>query len=108
MIDKTELDEELLREIASVGGSYGYRIELYMNEMKRLKKAVEYLKLRINRSKKIPVFSMRMSVRLRKRFYEVREKALETRKYLIIYREALGLFRHREVFEIYNIEEIEL
>jgi len=108
MLDKSELDEELLREIASVGGSYGAKLEGYMYEMIRIKKAVSYLKLRLEREKGTPTFSMKLLVRLRKRFYELRDRAVEQRRYLIIYREALGLLKHREVFEIYNIEGIKL
>ncbi len=108
MLDKSELDEELLREIASVGGGYGAKIEGYISEMRRIERAVSYLKLRLEREKGTPTFSMRLIVRLRKRFYELRNRAVEQRRYLIIYREALGLLKHREVFEIYNIEEIRL
>ncbi len=108
MLDKSELDEELLKEIASVGGGYGAKIEGYMSEMRRIRRAVSYLKLRIERERNVPTLSMRLLVRLRRRFYSLREKAIEQRRYLIIYREALGLLKHREVFEIYNIEEIRL
>ncbi len=108
MLDKSELDEELLREIASVGGGYGAKIESYLSEMRRIQRVVFYLKLRLERERGTPTFSMRLLVRLRKRFYELRDRAVEQRRYLIIYREALGLLRHREVFEIYNIEEIRL
>ncbi|NPA41617.1 MAG: hypothetical protein GXO18_05015 [Aquificae bacterium] len=108
MLDKSELDEEFIKEIASVGGGYGAKIELCMREMERISRAVAYLKVRIEREAKPSLFSMRLMVRLRKRFFYLREKAIEQRKYLIIYREALGLLRHREVFEVYNIESIEL
>jgi len=107
-MDKSELDEELLREIASVGGGYGAKIEKYMREMERLRKAIFYLRSRIEKGKGTPLFSMKMSVRLRKRFMKVREEAYKHRFYLIIYREALGLLRHREVYELYNIESLEL
>ncbi len=108
MIDKSELDDELLKEIASVGGCYGSKIERYMREMERIRKAVLYLRSRIEREKGTPVFSMKLMIRLRRRFYTLREKAYEQRRYLIIYREALGLLKHHEVFEIYNIESIEI
>jgi len=107
-MDKSLLDEELLKEIASVGGGYGTKIERYMREMERLREAILYLRSRIEREKKTPLFSIRMSVRLRKRFLRVREEAYKHRFYLIIYREALGLLKHREVFELYNIESLEL
>ena len=51
---------------------------------------------------------MRLSVRLRKRFFFLKEEAKKQRFYLIVYREALGLLKHKEVFELYNLEEIEL
>lgn len=108
MLEKSELDRELLREIASIGGSYGARIEGYISEMKRIKRAVSYLKLRLKREKGTPIFSMRLLVRLRRRFYDLRERAIEQRRYLIIYREALGLLKHREVFEVFNVEDIRL
>lgn len=104
MIDKSELGEEVLREIAGVGGSYGVKIELCLQELERLRRAIAYLRSRILRSGGFPAFSIRLCVRLRKRFYQVRERAREQRRYLIIYREALGLVKHTEVFEIYNIE----
>jgi len=108
MLDKSELDEELLKEIASVGGDYGRRLERSLEELRRLRKAILYLRRRILREGKVPLFSMRLTVRLRKRFYGVMERAYEQRRYLIIYREALGLVRHREVFELYSIESLEL
>jgi len=108
MIDKSELSEEILREIAGVGGSYGSKIELYIQELERLKRAITYLRSRILRSGGFPAFSVRLCIRLRKRFYRVRERAQEQRRYLIIYREALGLVNHAEVFEIYNIEDYDL
>ena len=107
-MDKELLDEELIREIASVGGSYGKRLEIYMKELRRLQRAVLYLRTRIERSKGVPLFSMRLSIRLRKRFFSLKEEAKKQRFYLIVYREALGLLKHREVFELYNLEEIEL
>ncbi len=108
MIDKSELDDELLREIASVGGGYGAKIERCMKEMERLRRAVKYLERRIEREKGTPLLSMRLVIKLRRKFYTLRDEALRQRGYLIIYREALGLLRHREVFEIYSIESIRL
>ncbi|EDP74782.1 hypothetical protein [Hydrogenivirga sp. 128-5-R1-1] len=108
MLDKSELDEELLREIAGIGGGYGEKIERCMGEMERIVRAVGYLRKRIERSRGTPKLSIRLSVRLRKRFWELREEALRQRRFLIIYREALGLLKHREVFEIYNVERFTL
>lgn len=102
------MDDELLREIASVGGGYGCKIEACMKEMRRIRKALLYLRRRIERSRGVPLLSLRLSVRLRRRFYNLRQEAYKQRKYLIIYREALGLIRHREVFEIYDIESIDI
>ena len=45
-MDKELLDEELIREIASVGGSYGRKLETYMKELRRLQRAVLYLRTR--------------------------------------------------------------
>ena len=108
MLDKSELDEELLREIASVGGGYGAKIEACMGEMERISRALRYLRTRLSRKGKPQLLSMRLMIRLRKRFLHLREVAVENRRYLIIYREALGLLRHREVFEAYPIEKIRL
>ena len=108
MLDKSELDDEILREVASVGGGYGNKIERCMEEMERIERAVRYLKGRVERQGGTPLFSLRLLVRLRRRFERLKEEALRQRKSLIIYREALGLFRHREVFEIYNIERFKL
>ncbi len=105
---KESLDEEILREIASVGGSYGERLERLISELRRLKRAILYLKGRIEKSSGTPTFSMRLSVRLRRRFFEKKKEAEEVRRYLILYREALGLFRHKEVFEVYNIESVDI
>jgi len=55
----------------------------------------------------VPVLSLRLYTRLRKRFIKIREEAYSQRSYLILYREALGLFRHKEVFEIYDIESMD-
>jgi hypothetical protein len=108
MIDKGSLDEEVLREIASVGGGYGSRLEDLMDDLRRLRRAILYLKGRLRRQGGIPLYSMRLLVRLRKDFLRKRREALEVRRYLIVYREALGLIRHKEVFELYNIEGIEI
>ncbi len=108
MLDKSELSEELIREIAGVGGGYGAKIEVCMEEMRRIQRALAYLRTRLSRGKGTPLFSMRLMVRLRRRFFELREEAIRQRRYLIIYREALGLLKHREVFEVYNIESIEI
>ena len=107
-MDKELLDEELIKEIASVGGSYGRKLEAYMEELRRLQKAVLYLRRRIEKSRGVPVFSIRLSVRLRKRFISLKEEAKKQRFFLIVYREALGLLKHKEVFELYNLEEIDL
>ncbi|GEM_PF-2754908 len=106
-MEKFSLEKEIVREIANVGGSYGLKIENYMKEMERLRKALFYLKLRIRRSGKIPMFSMKLAISLRKKFFIIRERAYEQRKLLIIYREALGLTNHRDVFEVYNIEKFD-
>ncbi len=108
MLDKSELSEELIREIASVGGNYGAKIEICLWEMERISRAVSYLRLRLERSGKPQLMSMRLIIRLRKRFFQLREKAIESRKHLIIYREALGLLRHKEVFEAYPVEKISI
>ncbi len=108
MVDKSELDDEILKEIASVGGGYGEKLERCMREMKRIREAILYLRGRIERSKGIPVLSMRLSIRLRRRFLGLKEEAYRLRFYLIVYREALGLLKHKEVYEIYDIESLEL
>ena len=107
-LDKESLDEELLKEIASVGGDYGRRLELIIEDLKRTERAYRYLKHRLSRQRGTPLFTLRLMIRLRKRFLKVKEKGLILRKNLIIYREALGLIKHREVFEIYNLEAFRL
>ncbi|RUM28822.1 MAG: hypothetical protein DSY32_03890 [Aquifex sp.] len=107
MISKESLDDEILREIASVGGGYGRKIEYCMERARRIKRALNYLEERIKREKgKIPKFSIRLSVQLRKRFDHYLNEAYKYRYYLIIYRESIGLTNHRPVYEIYNIEEL--
>jgi len=108
MLDKSELDEELIKEIVSVGGDYGRKIERCMKRMERISRATSYLKRRIERSKGTPLMSLRLALKLRKEFELLKRSALNYRSSLIIYREALGLLKHREVFELYNIESIEL
>jgi len=108
MKDKEYLDQEILKEIASVGGIQGEQIEKLMARMKRISRIYRYLVKRIERSSRPQPLSLRTAVTLRKEFLSLREKAIEKRKNLIIYREALGLLRHREVFEIYDIESIRL
>jgi len=106
MINKDTLGNEILQEIASVGGSYGRKIEYCMGRMKRIKKALTYLRERMLREKKFPKLSILLSVSLRKKLNLYKEEALKNRYYLIIYREAIGLTNHRDVYEVYNIEEI--
>ena len=106
MINKDTLDDEILREIASVGGGYGRKIEYCMAKMIRIKKALAYLEKRMQREKKLPKLSIRLSASLRKKLNHYKEEALKNRYYLIIYREAIGLTNHRPVYEIYNIEKI--
>ncbi len=108
MLDRDVLGEEALKDIASVGGGYGIRIEMCMKELERLERAINYLKLRIQRAKSTPLLSMRLLVSFRKRFRETKTLALEYRKYLIIYREAIGLRKHREVYEVYNLERFSI
>ncbi|MDQ7037960.1 MAG: hypothetical protein Q9N26_01995, partial [Aquificota bacterium] len=86
MLDKSSLSEDILREIASVGGDYGYRLERIMEDMERIRRAVSYLKERIRKQRGTPVYSLRLLIRLRRRFFEMRKMALEVRKNLIIYR----------------------
>lgn len=108
MIDKESLDQELIREIASVGGEYGSRLERLIGDLNRLRRSLLYLRSRIERERGTPLYSMRLLIRLRRRFEDKKKEALEVRKYLIIYREALGLLKHEEVFEVYNIEAIDV
>ena len=106
MINKETLDDEILREIASVGGGYGKKIEHCMKEIKRILKAINYLEGRMKREKGIPKFSIRLMSSLRKKLSLYKEEALKYRYYLIIYRESIGLTNHRIVYEIYNIESL--
>ncbi len=107
-MEKDCLDQEILREIASVGGGYGQQLERTISRMLRISKAYGYLIKRIERSPKIQPLTVRTALSLRREFYRLREKAMEKRRNLIIYREAIGLLKHREVFEHYNIEGIKL
>ena len=106
MINKETLDEEILREIASVGGGYGRKIEYCMEQMRRIKRALKYLEKRMSREKKLPKLSIKLSSSLRKKLVRYKDEALKNRYYLIVYREAIGLTNHRPVYEIYNIEKI--
>ncbi|WP_461832006.1 hypothetical protein [Aquifex sp.] len=107
MIPKEGLDDEVLREIASVGGGYGKKIEICMENMKRIKKAINYLKFRLEREKgKTPKMTIRLMASMRKRFEAYKREAYKYRYYLIVYRESIGLTNHRPVYEIYNIEKI--
>ena len=106
MINKETFDEEILMEIASVGGQYGRKIEYYMNEIKRILNAINYLQGRMRREKKIPKFTIRLISSLRRRLNLYKREALKYRYYLIIYRESIGLTNHRIVYEIYNIESL--
>lgn len=106
MIKKENLDEEILKEIAGVGGSYGKKIEYCMERIKRIKRALNYLEERLRREKGIPRLSVKLSVSLRKKLKAYKEEAFKNRYYLIIYREAIGLTNHRIVYETYNIEKL--
>ncbi len=106
VLNKDSLDDEVKREIASVGGEYGRKIEKCMEELLRIKRAIRYLERRLRREKRIPTLSIRLSVSLRKRYEEKKEEAFRYRYYLIIYRESIGLTNHRAVYEIYNLEKI--
>lgn len=107
MLSKESLDDEILREIASVGGGYGRKIEYCMEQAKRVKRALSYLEKRMRREKtKIPKLTIKLSVQLRKRFEYYLKEAYKYRYYLIIYRESIGLTNHRPVYEIYNLEEL--
>jgi len=103
---KDSLESEILREIASVGGSYGRKIEYCIAKIRRIKRALNYIKKRMEREKRFPKLSIRLSASLRKQLNIYKEEALRNRYYLIIYREAIGLTNHRPVYEIYNIEKI--
>ena len=107
MVDREILDDEILKEIASVGGSIGERLERCLIRLYRLSRLYGYLKSRLERGG-VPTLSLRLMVRIRKEFEVVREEALGLRKDLIIYREALGLVNHRDVYENYDIESIRL
>ena len=108
MLDKSELDEELIKEVVSVGGGYGQKIERCIACLERLSTAIDYLEKRLIRSGKVPKWSMKVVLSLRRRYSEVLEEAYKHRKNLIIYREAIGLIKHREVFEVYNLERFKL
>ncbi len=107
-MEKEALDNEILREIASVGGGYGEKLEKLILELERILISFAYINKRIRRSGSIPLLSMRLALSLRKRFNRIKDEAFSVRKNLIIYREALGLTSHREVFEIYPIEKFKL
>jgi len=107
MLSKETLNDEILKEIASVGGGYGRKIEYCMERVKRIKKALCYLEKRLKREKcKIPKLSIKLSVSLRKKMKLYKEEAFKYRYYLIIYRESIGLTNHKAVYEIYNIEKV--
>ncbi len=108
MLDKSELDEELIKEVVSVGGGYGQKIERCIACLERLATAIDYLEKRLIRSGKVPKWSMKVVLSLRRRYSEVLEEAYKHRKNLIIYREAIGLIKHREVFEVYDLERFKL
>ncbi len=108
MLDRDVFGDEFIKEAASVGGDYGLRIEKCIEELERIQRAVRYLEYRVERARGFPKLSLRLLAHLRKRFQKTRHRAMEYRRYLIIYREAIGLIKHREVYEVYNIERFHL
>ncbi|NPA32651.1 MAG: hypothetical protein GXO04_03390 [Aquificae bacterium] len=107
MLQKDTLDDEILREIAGVGGAYGSRLEACLKEALRVKRALSYLEKRLARQRsKVPRLTIKLSVSLRKRLSRLKEEALKYRYYLIVYREAIGLTNHRIVDEVYPVEKV--
>ncbi|NPB06812.1 MAG: hypothetical protein GXO03_04315 [Aquificae bacterium] len=108
MIKKEALEEEILREISAVGGHYGARLEESLNELKRVRRALEYLKERVKRpSNGVPAWSAKRASALRKLEEKARKRAETYKYYLIVYREALGLTSHRILYEVYELELLE-
>ncbi len=101
-MDWSSQEPEILREVASVGGYYGRKIEKCLSRKRRLKRALGYLSLRMGRYG-LPVFTMRMMVRLRKDLERTQRKLDEYVYYMIVHREAIGLTSHKTLYEVYNL-----
>jgi len=102
---KKEIEEDLLREVASVGGHYGKKLEESLRKVKRIKRALSYLEERLKRHRSVPpTWSVKRSVSLRKSLREAVKEAKKFRQYLVIYREAIGLTNHRILHEVYELE----
>ncbi|SHK18652.1 hypothetical protein [Thermocrinis minervae] len=98
-----EADQEILKEIASVGGNYGRRIENVVKALEDLERSMAYLRSRLDKNTG-RLFSLRLLIRLKKKRNKLLE-ALQSEVYkLIVYREALGLTRHKEVYKVYGLE----
>ncbi len=96
------LDPEVLREVASVGGYYGKKIEYYASRKRRVEKALIYLRGRLFKYS-CPVFSIRQIVRLRKELKATQKELEKYVYYMIVYREAIGLTNHKSMYKVYNL-----
>ena len=97
-----DVDREILREVANTGRFYGKKIESSLYKIKRLKKAIAYLHSRMKKYP-FPFLTMRLLNRLRKKMEREKEELDRYLYYMIVYREALGLTSHEDLYRVYNL-----
>lgn len=105
------LQAEIQREKAEALGRAGERLEDVLRKLVELRHAIEDLRANVKEAS----FERRSILQAIRRFIRehnaLRKKAMTLNKYLIIQREAVGFYDHRDVDRVYRIpdaiEEVE-
>lgn len=99
-----KLEAEIKREKAEALGRAGERLEEALLRLAELRKAIEALDRMLD--VKHPASHIQQTLRLFTQEYNsLRERALRYYHYLIIQREAVGFYDHRDVERLYRVPD---
>jgi hypothetical protein len=96
-----KLQEEIQREKAEALGRAGERLEEVLHKLADLRSAIEALRSELGAA--TSARDARAVALLVQDYNTLREKAVTSYRYLIIQREAVGLFDHRDVDRLYRV-----
>ncbi|MFN3477330.1 MAG: hypothetical protein ACK4Z6_07250 [Candidatus Methylomirabilales bacterium] len=99
-----KLEAEIKREKAEALGRAGERLEEALLRLAELRRAIEALNRIVAIKHPAPNIQQTICL-LTQEYHRLRERALRYYQYLIIQREAVGFYDHREVERFYRVPD---
>jgi hypothetical protein len=97
------IEREILEEIASQSGRYGDRLDALLGEMAALRRIIEPAIAQLRQDRMNDGDACQALNAGIAQYSQLRAQAQRVQHYLIIHREAMGLWNHDDVFRLYPI-----